>query len=648
MNSYPLLSSKGKIGDLEIKNRLFMTAAGCELSSPQGEIGDDYIAYYEARTKGGVGAIITELMQVNPVTGVMNSHQVHLWEDSCIPGLKKLADRIHQYDCKIFVQIQHPGNVATPSGLNGKTPVSSSDVSNLIFSQPVRPMTIEEIHELVEQFGDAALRAKKAGIDGVEIHAAHFYLIHQFLSPYFNHRTDEYGGSHENRMRILKEIIDNIRKKAGTDYPVLVRVSAEEYLPEGGYHLDEGIEICKDLEQYGVSALDITVAGTGCRYGQSLEPISYRQGWRKHIPAAVKKFVKIPVIGVSVFRDPDYAEETLKKGCMDFIGSARNYIADPEWANKVFLAEKPPIRKCISCLKCIQGAVAGQGISCSVNPLCGRELLETKVCKDGNNRSVVVLGGGPAGMQAAVTAAQRGFAVTLFEKASYLGGQLNLASKAPNKEKIQWFVSYMMKQIEQLGIELHLDTAPDLHELKELNPYAIIDATGSTPIVPKKFERYDDFVLTPDMILGEKVHIEDQHVIIIGSGMTGLETAEYLASRGNMVTMIEMDDRIARQAYGTQVKDVTKYLELSDTVIMTSTALEEICDGYILIKDLKTEKISSLPADKVVLSMGVCPLKPYDNHLEGIASKLTVVGDACRSGRIIDAVQGGFDAALAL
>lgn len=640
---YPCLAQSGQIGTMHIKNRLVMTAAGCELTTPDGEITEEYLAYFEARAKGGVGAIITELMQVDPVTGVMNMNQVKVWKDDVIPQLKKLTDRIHQYDCRVIIQFQHPGNVTNPGKLEGRTPVSASERSNLMYDQPVRSMTKDEIHDLVAAFGDAALRAKKAGIDGVEFHAAHFYLLHQFLSPYFNHRTDEYGGTLENRLRIVKEILEDARAKVGPDYPLLVRVSVEEYLPEGGYHLNEGIQICQALEQYGASAINVTAAGSGCQYGQSLEPVSYAQGWRKHLPGAVKKFVKIPVIGVSAIRDPEYAEQMIRDEYMDFVGSARNYIADPEWPNKAFSGQEASIRKCISCLKCIQGVVQGGQIECSVNPLCGRETLDTSIA-NGNGRPVIVLGGGPAGMQAAAEAAKRGFSVSLYECTNSLGGQLKLAAAAPHKEKIRWFIDYLREELGREGVQVNLGTSVTRADLEALNPYAIIDATGAIPVVPAAFSGHEGFVVTPDQILGGQVSPENQNVVIVGSGMTGLETAEYLTARNNAVTLIEMDSCIARAAYSTQIRDITKFLNIANTIIMTSTALNSIEDGYITVRDVPSGDVSPIPADLVVLSMGVRPKKPFGDDLEGIAEQYIVIGDAQKSGRIVDAVRSGFDA----
>ncbi len=644
---YNILRSPHQIGNMTIKNRVIMTAAGCEMATTDGEITEAYLAYYEARAKGGVGAIITELMQVDPDTGVMNHNQVKAWSDASIPELKKLADRIHQYDCRVIVQLQHPGNMTHSGNLQGRTPVSASAQSNLIYDQPVREMTIEEIQRLITRFADSIYHAKQAGIDGVEIHAAHFYLLHQFLTPFFNHRQDDYGGSFENRLRILRDILRAAREKVGSDYPILVRVSVEEYLPEGGYHLNEGIRICRAVEEAGASAINVTCAGSGCKYGQSLEPASFRQGWRKHLSKAVKQFVSIPVIGVATVRDPDYAEKLLQDGYMDFVGSARNHIADPQWTNKAFSGKRADIRKCISCLKCIQGVVQGEGIQCSVNPLCGREGMSAPE-RVTDNKSVVVLGGGPAGMQAAITASQRGFRVTLYERSDALGGQLRLAGAAPHKEAIRDFIAYLTGELRKNEVCTVLKHAPTLDELKELSPYAIIDATGAVPLVPKVFAGHEGFVVTPDKILDGRLCFNDMNIVIVGSGMTGLETAEYLIQSNNMITIIEMNDKIAPAAYGSQVRDITKYLDIANTVIMTSTALNTIENGYITVKDVPTGEISSIPADVVILSLGVRPECAYGDALKSVATHVIAVGDAVKSGRIVDAVTAGSDAGNAI
>lgn len=645
--AYEKLFQEGHIGNLTLKNRVVMTAAGCEMAGEHGEIPEEYIAYYEERAKGGVGAIITELVQVNGTTGIMNAHQVLMHQESCMEQLRPLADRMHKYDCKIFLQMQHPGNVTTAEKLGGKTPVSASDVSNLIFPQNVRPMELAEIEELTVQFAMAAYRAKQAGIDGVEIHAAHFYLLHQFLSPHFNKRTDQYGGSLENRTRILKEILTKIREKCGEEYPIIVRVSVEEYL-EDGYHLDEGIEICKLLEQYGADAINVTCAGTGCAYGQSLEPISYPQGWRTHLPKAIKQFVDIPVIGVSVIRDPEYAEQVLQEGAMDFVGSARNHLADPNWTEKARTGQEQDIRKCISCLKCIQGVVQGTGIGCSVNPQCGHETEALQMEKNGKGRKVIVLGGGPAGMEAAITAAQRGFSVELYEKNTLLGGQIRLAAQAPHKEKMNWLLEYQTRQLQKQQVCVHLNKKPDAKEIIAKESYAVIDATGAVPVVPGFVEKKEGFVYTPDEILGGKISLEQKNIVIVGSGMTGLETAEYLMEKGNAVTLIEMDSVIARQAYGTQVADVMKYLKTGTVVIMTSTALSSIADGYLVVEDMRTKVKHKLSADAVILSLGVRNQGMYQNILPQSCEKYQVVGDAERSGRIYDAIRSGYKAALNL
>jgi 2,4-dienoyl-CoA reductase-like NADH-dependent reductase (Old Yellow Enzyme family) len=371
--AYERLFSGGEIGGLTLKNRVFMTAAGCALCEEGGVVTEGLLAYYEARARGGVGAIVTEVVRVNEETGVMNAHQLCATGDRHIGEIRKLADRLRPYGCRLFLQLHHPGNVTHPGLLGGRRPVSASGLPSLMSDQAVDTLDTGQIRSIVNDFGDAARRVQEAGADGVEIHGAHFYLLHQFLTPLFNKRTDEYGGGHGNRMRFLKEVVADVQAKCGRDFPLLVRISVEDYMGERGYHLDEGVKICQDLEAMGVHAIDVTCAGAGCPGRQSLEPASFPQGWRKHLGAAVKELVGIPVVSVAPVRDPAFAEELLAQGQLDFVGSARCHIADPEWAAKARDGRDSEIRRCISCLKCIRGIQNGLPISSAVNHVCGRE-----------------------------------------------------------------------------------------------------------------------------------------------------------------------------------------------------------------------------------------------------------------------------------
>ncbi len=339
------------------------------------------LAYFEARAKGGCGLIMPEICKVNEKTGVGMFRQIAATSDRHIPSLARLASTVHKYGSKIFIQLHHPGREGVSSLIGGQPCVSASDRMCNVSKQETRPMTLDEIHELVEQFGDAALRCKKAGIDGVELHCAHGYLLQQFLSPYTNKRTDEYGGSFENRMRLVLEIIADIRKKCGKDFVLGCRVSVDEFLntigvTEDYIHIEDGIRIVKTMEAAGIDFVDVSCAlyETGL---MAIEPISFPQGWRKDFVKAVRDNVNIPVIGVSAIREPAVAEAFLEGGVVDFVGMGRTWLADPEWGTKVQQGRESELKKCINCLRCFETLMSlnaqGLPLECAVNPLTCNE-----------------------------------------------------------------------------------------------------------------------------------------------------------------------------------------------------------------------------------------------------------------------------------
>ena len=309
---YPHLSSPGRIGGVTLKNRIAMTAASASLSEPDGSMTEAMLAYYEARAKGGVGLIITEMVCVDEQRGVLFPRELNAARDENIPDFRALADRLHPYGTKVFAQLFHPGANADPK-LNPLPLVSASAGRGKKRGQ-AEEASRETIHTIVESFGQAAHRVQQAGFDGIEIHAAHHYFLHSFLSPVTNRRTDEYGGSLEHRARILQEVVQSIRAHCGPDFPVMVRVSLEEYIGPKGYHADTGLKLCQMLESWGVDALNVSASGTDSKGSQSVEPMPYRQGWRKHLPWLVKQTVSIPVLAVALIREPAFAEQLLADG----------------------------------------------------------------------------------------------------------------------------------------------------------------------------------------------------------------------------------------------------------------------------------------------------------------------------------------------
>lgn len=646
---YERLSSPGRIGSLTVKNRVVMTAAAACLSEPDGTMTEDMLAYYEARAKGGVGLIITEMVCVDEERGVLFPRELNAAREENIPSFRQLADRVHPYGTKIFAQLFHPGANADPR-LNPKELISASAELGKK-KGAAREATVEEIHAVARMFGEAARRVKDAGFDGVEVHGGHHYFLHSFLSPVTNRRTDEYGGSLENRARILKEVVLAIREACGEDFPLSFRISVEEYIGQKGYHADTGVKVCQMLEEWGVDLINATASGKASKLSQSVEPMNFLQGWRKHLPKAVKGVVNIPVLAVALVRDPAYGEKLLADGILDFVGSARSHLADPCWAAKAFAGQEADIMPCISCMACFGRFDVDGHITCAVNPETGYEAVLPPVQQDGDGRLVVVLGAGPAGMEAAWVAARRGFRVILFEKDEIPGGQLRLAAAAPRKETIQRLTDNLLHRCEQTGVEVRLGCAPTVEELKEMVPYAVLDATGGVPAIPASIEGTDgSMVCTPPDIITGKLDIREESVVVVGSGMTGLETAEILSERlrNNAVLVVEAAPRLAPGVQGSNRNAVTAVLEINNVALLCNRTLTRIGEDRVFLADTQTGEEYVYPCDRVVLALGTRPASPYGEELNTVCDRVFRLGDAVKGGQIWDATRTGYRTALTI
>jgi 2,4-dienoyl-CoA reductase-like NADH-dependent reductase (Old Yellow Enzyme family)/thioredoxin reductase len=630
---------------------------GNHMALPGGEASDIDVEFYGARAKGGVGLVITECMTIDYEHGKGNFGQMSADDDRFIPGLRRVADAVHAHGSVIAAQIYHPGRQGI-AALNGvESMPSASTVECQAVHQPVHEMTKEEIGDVVTKFGAAAKRLKEAGFDGVEVHAAHGYLITQFISSYTNKREDEYGGSLENRMRLGKEIMEEIQAQCGKDFPIIVRVSVDEHLefvgaPGAGITLAEGIEVCKLFEQYGACCLDVS-CGIYETMNTAWEPIGFDEGWKIDAVEAVKKEVGVPVIGVSVIRNPDYAEQILEQGKCDLVGSARQFFADPDWAVKAQQGRVCEIRRCISCMYCMETLmetdITHVTVACAINWQGGREKEygDDALVKDGAGRTVAIIGGGPSGLEAAIVLAKRGFKPIVFEKKTELGGQLLYASKPPKKEKMLWLLDYQKAMIEKLGVEVRLGVSPTIDELKALDPYGVIVAQGSSPILPASIEGLDGAnVYTPLQILGEEVSLEGKSVAIIGSGMTGLETAEYLASKGAKVSIFEMQPEIGPGLFFQNLIDIMSRLGAHEPEIHTQHTLVKLDSDTAWFENEGETK--TYTADAFVVSLGVAPNTTLVDAIKEHFPKAVVVGDAVAGGRLAPAIGTGYVAGFSL
>lgn len=646
-----------KIGTLEVKNRIVNEPMGLSYCDENGKCTPRESAFYAERAKGGIGLVLTECMPVVPggpigVRGGGNSRQFLVTTDDAIPELKKLADAVHAEGAAVMIEIYHSGNQGEYySEADGLT-LSPSGQESALTHAPTRAMTVDEIHEVIQCFVDATVRAQKAGIDGVELHGAHGYLINEFLSPYSNHRTDEYGGNTENRCRIVKEIMEGIRAVL-PDYPVIIRYSADEYLrctPAGdvGITLEEGVKIAKEFEKYGIDAIDVS-AGTYETMNWAWEPVGFEQGWKIGNAKAVKEAVNIPVIACSVLRDPAYCDKVIAEGYVDMVGSARQFLADPYWPTKAKEGRISEIRRCISCLNCME-TLMGDGVGCSVNPRAGHEAELGKPAKDGDGRKVVIVGAGPAGMEAAHVLATRGFKPVILEAKATTGGQLNYADKAPFKYRIDWLMGFQRAFCEKHGVQIKLDTPGTVENIQAEEPYAVLWAAGAAPVKPGSIPGVNlDCVVTPPEVLSGDVQLLGKKICVVGSGMTGIETAEFLAEKdkGNTIEVYEMADKIGPGMHFQTLIDVMGRLVPTGAGLFPGHKLVEIREGEADFEKVDTGEKVTATFDVLVLSLGTRGL-PIPEDVKAAFPDIIPVGDAEHAGRIAHATSTAFMAAYNL
>jgi 2,4-dienoyl-CoA reductase-like NADH-dependent reductase (Old Yellow Enzyme family)/thioredoxin reductase len=647
---YSELFSPIKIGSLELKNRIAMAGMGTALPDLDGSVNDKVIAYFSERAKGGAALLITEVVRVCDGHGLAARYQLSAAHDLLIPKMKELADAIHSYGAKMFFQLHHPGRQTFDDLLDGQPALAPSSISCPVNKALTRALTIEEIRQLIEAFGDAAVRVQRSGIDGIEIHAAHGYLFHQFFSPHINNRTDEYGGSFENRFRFMREVIENIRIKCGRDFPLCIRLSLEDFV-EGSIPLDLGLRIAKAVDSLGM--VDLINASVGMYEGSinaMLETASHHQGWRNEILLALKQAgVQTPILAVNCVRSPAFAEWMLRERMADVVGLARPFLADPEWVNKAREGREDEIRPCMNCLYCNESTRGNvdndaERNSCALNVRNCRETIYPALNATGMGRRVAVIGAGPAGLEASRVLAERGFHVSLFEKDARVGGQLNLAAIPKNKYRYDGLVKYYERQIDLLGIDLYLQTAVTVERIKELSPEKIFVCTGSIPITPEHVKGIHGSNVhnVPDILYG-RVKLRNRSVAVIGAGNTGLELAEYLAAQDNLVVIVEMLDTVGADVYFQNREDILDALARYVVTYMTSQKLIAVNNDGILLQHTNSKEETFLPVQDVVVALGVKEDRTLLESLNSeFGSKVIPVGDVDRVGRVHNAIYSGF------
>ena len=637
MENYKNLLSPIRIGSVEVKNRIVMSPMGDGYSTDDGDVTEEMIAYYSERAKNGVGLIIIGTTSVEHHEGTKPC-QHSIYREGHLRGVKRLAEGLHRFGTRVFVQLCHAGRQGNVAAI-GHVPYAPSAVAMPGGVTP-QELSIEQIKKIEQNFIFAAGICKRAGMDGVELHSGNGYLLNEFLTPYVNKRTDEYGGSLKNRTRMIRNIIKGIRETCGA-FPISVRLSVEEGVP-GGLVTEDMCEIAALLESWGVNMINVS-AGLGESQHLMMADNRYPQGYLLPSAEKLKNSLKIPVAVAGRMRELSFADKAIAEGKADMAIFGRPFNADPAFVRKTLEGKADEVRPCISCGLCHTTSADG-GIRCSMNPTIGLEQWYTAPKMNGGERKVVVVGGGPSGCEAARVLTLRGFKVTIFERRDRLGGQVNIAAVPPHKGDMLNLCNYYTHILEKLDVDVHLNTEADMKVIDNIAPYAVVLASGSHPFIPPVKGVDGKNVTTAQTLLSGGYHeIYDSSTCVVGIGDTGMETAMWLMERGNMVFLADMLDnpfdrlsRLGKKKYNMLKNDGVK--------LLGGHHLMEI--GPDSVKFDVGGQMREYSAQYIIMSLGVKANDGLVSSLrEKFGSRLMCVGDVKDIGQVHEAVFTGFNAA---
>jgi 2,4-dienoyl-CoA reductase (NADPH2) len=704
--SYKNLLSAGRIGRLHLRNRIIMAPMGSNFAEADGTCGERIQAYYEARAAGGAGLLIMGVCAVAFPAGTAEPYQVGVSEDRFIPGLSQLAARVHRHGAKIAMQLQHAGKTAARDIAEGRElwvpsmpPPMKTDMMAALTPEElrgfisgkrgrpsVRVMDKADITQMIEWFAAAAVRAQQAGFDGVEIHAAHSYIIAGFLSPYYNRRDDEYGGSIDNRARLMLEVLREVRRRTGEDFGVWLRLDAAELHTEGGITLDECKQFARMAEQAGADAVSVSAYATiksGVAFTEA--PLVQQPAGFLEWATEVRSAVRIPVIAVGRI-EPELADSAIADGRCDFVAMARKMLADPELPNKLMRGDAAAIRPCIYCYVCVSQIFVNERVKCAVNPFTGNESRKLILPAD-PARHVVVVGGGPAGLEAARLASLRGMRVTLLERSSQLGGTLFFAALPyPENGKL---LDNLVYQVRQLPIDIRLNTEASPQLLRDLGADHVLVANGASRVPPhipgadgahvwsgdelrrlmtgdraqqvarSKLSVLQRGMLMTGTLIGATRSTSalrqlsrlwmplGKQVVIIGGGLVGLELAEFLAERGRSVSVVEPTESLGRELSIVRRWRVLDNLRKHSVAMHRQTSVVAIDQCQVHCLD-ENGGAFSLPADSVVIALGAAPQGDLAEQLARSGIAVSRIGDCNEVGYIEGALRSATDAVLAL
>jgi 2,4-dienoyl-CoA reductase-like NADH-dependent reductase (Old Yellow Enzyme family)/thioredoxin reductase len=638
------LFSPVTINGLELKNRAVMPAMGTGYGALDGTVTDRLIAYHERRARGGVGLMITEVCAVDP-RGKGFPTEIGAWTDDQVPGLKRLASAVHGEASKLALQLHHAGR-ETFEAFAGATPEAPSAIPSPTMMQPCEEMSQERIGQVIASYASAARRARDAGLDAVEIHGAHGYLVGQFLSPLSNQREDEYGGSDENRALFAIQILEAVRRQVGPDFPVLIRVSSDE-LVRGGYDISFMEWLAPLLAAAGADAIHASVGVYSTPGNLSVPSMDTEAGFNLPRARAIKQVAGVPVIGVGRITDPKLADVAIGRGDADLISFGRQHLTDPDFLTKAQRGAFDDIRWCLGCNQgCIERlSFELKPITCTINPECGRE-YEGSPPAVSEPRKVWVAGAGPAGLSAAMAARAKGHEVEVFEREREPGGQLRSASKPPHKQALADWTAWAMRQLESSGVKVHLDREITKPMLDEDRPDVLVLASGALPSVPPIPGIQGDNVFDARDVLLGKVTLEDK-AVVLGAGYVGMETADFLTARGVDVTVLEKEEvppvgKLKAHDYWLN----RRIREAGGKLLLSATVLRIEPGAVVFEKDGEEQRLEGV--GMVVTALGASPENALLESAEESGIACQVVGDALSPRRLLEAVHEGDAAGRAI
>lgn len=645
---YPNLFGSIKIGTTIIKNRIVMAPMNTNFADPEGFVTRKFVDYYLARARGGTGLIMISAAVIDE-KAKRRTGNLAIYDDTFIDGLANLAKGIKDAGSAVFQQLNHVGRLVKSMTIPDSKyqPVGPSAIPHPLSGEICKELKLEEMEEIVRKFTRASVRVKRAGFDGLELHGAHGYLLNQFLSPYTNKRNDEYGGNLSNRMKLPLEVVKGVRAVVGEEFLISYRISAKEFVPSG-LDIDEIKTFVQELEKSGVNIIHVSggISETPATLEKMMPPMSTPSGCFVPFAAEIRKVVRIPVIVVGKIDTPRLGEEIIREGKADMVAMGRSLIADPDLPTKAKEGRVEEIRKCVYCNQgCIERLIQEMEITCTVNPTVGKE-GEYQIVPAKKSKKIFIVGGGPAGLEAARVTALRGHNVTLFEKTDKLGGQINIACVPPGKSELKNIIEYYSRQLGKLSVNIILNNEVTITHIEKENPDAVIFATGANPIRPEVPGMEAENVFMANEVLKNNFKVEDE-IAVIGGGQVGLEVALFLAHKGKKVKIVEMLEDIGSDMGPLNRYRIKEDLKAFGVDILSNTKFVSVNKDRIQVE--KDGRIITIPNIKtLIFAIGFQSNDVLAEEVRrgGMEGKIIEIGDCNRPRKILDAIYEGLMAGL--